>query len=324
MSGIDMFCAADDQHRVVLLVDLLQRAGQRVELRPEPTPEPTDPCLVACTRRALAEPWIAELFARGTDVVAVRLDGTPLPGPCARSIDMQNWPARSADRQVAALVGWLLQHGSGAASVEVAGLASGSRLEADRHVPVRRRRQRSSDSVRALLVLVVLVLGGGLLWLSAPEPGSRDHDEAATSIMLDSPALAPVSGDGPGGAAAASSEIGSVAAGAASSPPPAEPTAAEPAPAEPTPAGPPADQPRPEQAPAQPPAPLSAQPAAAPPPQTADALAHLCNARSVAAARAWAAALNWKQRRRLPDEPCVRRLLERPGFSELEELVEVP
>jgi hypothetical protein len=55
-----------------------------------------------------------------------------------------------------------------------------------------------------------------------------------------------------------------------------------------------------------------------------DALAHLCAANSLQAARAWAAALNWKQRRRAADEACVARLLARPGYQVLAPLLRLP
>jgi hypothetical protein len=55
-----------------------------------------------------------------------------------------------------------------------------------------------------------------------------------------------------------------------------------------------------------------------------DALSHLCQARTVDAARAWAGVLNWKQRRRVADEPCVLRLIGRPGFEALEQLLDLP
>lgn len=47
-----------------------------------------------------------------------------------------------------------------------------------------------------------------------------------------------------------------------------------------------------------------------------DALARLCAADSLAAARAWEGVLNWKQRRRLPAEPCIASLVSRfPALS---------
>ncbi|MDZ7670496.1 MAG: hypothetical protein U5Q16_14160 [Gammaproteobacteria bacterium] len=54
-----------------------------------------------------------------------------------------------------------------------------------------------------------------------------------------------------------------------------------------------------------------------------DALEHLCRAQTPAAARAWAALLNWKQQRRAAREPCVRALLERPGFDALKGLLDL-
>lgn len=322
--GIDMFCSADDEHRVVLLVELLQRAGQAVVLRAGPVADPTDPSLIACTRRSLAEPWVRDLFNGAIDVVAVRLDTTPLPQPCARVIDMQSWPARSADRKVAALVGWLVRHrdshgGTGA----VQDLRpAGAGVEAAAPGPSRRRRprQRASDGLRALVVVGGLVLGGGLLWLAAPEPGDRaggsDAGEpamgraapGATADVADATGAIPgnaaqgarvgrTADDGPGGSGEWSG--GETAAGGGQT---ADDRAG-------------ADSPRADQVSA------AASPvASADSLETADALAHFCNARSVDAARAWARALSWRQRLRLPDEPCVERLLARPGFEVLESL----
>jgi hypothetical protein len=66
--------------------------------------------------------------------------------------------------------------------------------------------------------------------------------------------------------------------------------------------------------------PLSPQ-AEVPPVRTGDALAHLCQARTLAAATAWAGVLDWKQRRRLPQEPCLATLLARPDFAGLEDVL---
>ncbi len=315
-ASIDMFCAADDEHRVVLLVELLQRAGQAVVLRPGPVADPTNPLLLACTRRSLAEPWVTALLAGPRDVVAVRLDTTPLPQPCARVIDMQNWPARSADRKVAALVRWLVQHGGAGVAAGGAEVSAGDRSAAhgpgsETAAPLHRRpRQRTSDGLRALLVIGVLVLVGGLLWLSAPEPGERgDGVEprdparelavpgAAGDAAAGTPDLAlSVPGSvGPAAGADMSTDAGVT-------PAPASAVAEAAALAE---AG----------------AADAAQAAAAGPPDAADALAHLCNARSLEAARAWAGTLNWRQRRRLPEEPCVTQLLARPGFEALRTLL---
>ncbi|MDZ7670497.1 MAG: hypothetical protein U5Q16_14165 [Gammaproteobacteria bacterium] len=113
MLSIDLFCAADDQHRVKLLAEVLGdvqqalQSGQAVTLRAGPVAQPSDPCLVACTARALRAPWIQALFRADHTVVAVRLDDTPLPGPCTRIVDIQTWPARSADGDVEALAVWL-------------------------------------------------------------------------------------------------------------------------------------------------------------------------------------------------------------------------
>ncbi len=365
-ASIDMFCAADDEHRVVLLVELLQRAGQAVVLRPGPVADPTNPLLLACTRRSLAEPWVTALFAGPRDVVAVRLDTTPLPQPCARVIDMQNWPARSADRKVAALVRWLVQHGGAGVAAGGAEVSAGDRSAAhgpgsETAAPLHRRpRQRTSDGLRALLVIGVLVLVGGLLWLSAPEPGERgDGVEprdparelavpgaagAATAEPSGGAALATQGGGGAEGDAAAGASdggrardtgdagaaggVGGAGDAAAGTPdlalsvpgsvgPAAGADVSTDAGVTPAPASAVAE----AAALAEAGAADAAQAAAAGPPDAADPLAHLCNARSLEAARAWAGTLNWRQRRRLPEEPCVTQLLARPGFEALRTLL---
>lgn len=310
-AGIDMFCAPDDEHRVALLVDLLRRAGQPVALRSTPVADPTDPCVVACTRRALAEPWIDAVFSGPGDVVAVRLDPTPLPHRCARVIDMQNWPARSADRKVASLVRWLVQH-------EPPPTSDGATAAASPELAARRRRRASSDGVRALAVVGMVVLVGGLLWLSASEPdGRRDAVDQALDVTL-APAPSGVQIDGgsdavAGGAADSDPLEGRVAGGSASRISTTDGNVADRHVADGQVAG----------TTSQPPPPAVTSDLSAPIelPADADALAHLCNARTFEAARAWAGALNWQQRLRLPEEPCIARLLARPGFEGLEPLL---
>ncbi|MFW6094199.1 MAG: hypothetical protein ACODAC_09520, partial [Pseudomonadota bacterium] len=170
MQRIDFFCAPDDEHRVILLTDLLARAGQEVALRKAAVRRPTQPCVVACTRRALGELWIRRLFEDGHDVLAIRLDDAPLPGPCARVVDMQAWPARSADRQVGVVVRWLANRAGGA---EGADGAAPVRPAAPR--PHRHERLRNAAGTAAVVILAAGTVA--LLWISAPE---RRADEDAT------------------------------------------------------------------------------------------------------------------------------------------------
>jgi len=300
MLSIDLFCAADDQHRVKLLAEVLGevqqalQSGQAVTLRAGPVTQPSDPCLVACTARALRKPWIQALFRTGHTVIAVRLDDTPLPGPCTRIVDIQTWPARSADADVEALALWLQKHSDGgsADSPHPAGAAATAPAAGPLHraVPggaprVRPARARS-DLRRGLILLGLVAAGLSLLWLSAQRqsPSRAEHAEQSSATTA-------VSGE-PGNG----SETGSTAAGVAVE---AKPT--------PTDA---ALEPPPGTMPAADPAPATA--------GYADAVEHLCRAQTPAAARAWAALLDWKQQRRAVREPCVRELLEQPGFEALE------
>jgi hypothetical protein len=334
MSRVDMFCAGDDRHRVALLEDLLQQAGLSVVLHSAvPDRPPSDPCIVACTSRALKKPWIVELFSADAAVVALRLDDTPLPGPCSRVIDIQSWPARSADRNVGALVDWLIRHGHGARSGAGAAAPAGApNPAADAAIPAgskassrhqdappaaaapRRRRLPggASETRRVLVIVAILVAGGVLLWSSRPERGgsARLDDPAAEEVStLEAPAIPRVS------------------AGVVVPPGPREPTPAMDG-GTPVSAGSSVDTAGRVDTGAQ-----RALPTAAPVPDSLpprpdmghdDALAHLCAANSLQAARAWAAALNWKQRRRAADEPCVARLLARPGYQILAPLLRLP
>jgi len=335
MSRVDMFCAGDDRHRVALLEDLLQRAGLSVVLHSAaPDRAPSDPCIVACTGRALKKPWIVELFAADVAVVALRLDDTPLPGPCSRVIDMQSWPARSADRNVGALVDWLVRHnhGSGsvpaaaavalagapgpaASAVTAAGPSASSRQQdvSPAAAGQRRRRGRSSASEarRVLIILAILVAGGALLWSSRPERSAATQleesvaeqaspSEAAAVPPPDAGVAAPLEPQEPTAVAATPAGPGGGSVVAETASPSALETAEHPDTDTP-------GSPRPH---------LDV--------GHADALAHLCAANSLRAARAWAAALNWKQRRRAADEACVARLLARPGYQTLAALLGLP
>lgn len=338
MSRVDMFCAGDDRHRVALLEDLLQQAGLSVVLHSAvPERPPSDPCIVACTSRALKKPWIIELFSADAAVVALRLDDTPLPGPCTRVIDMQRWPARSADRNVGALVDWLIRHGHGARSgpgarvaasagapagapiavTSAASSASSRQQEVPPAAAPRRRRLRSgaSEARRVLVIVAILVVGGVLLWSSRPERGGSARLEdpvAGETSMLEASAVPPAADAVPASTAPAATNPGvrsvdesGVPGSAGDSVGPGVVDAG-------------AGQTLPTAAPAS----HSLRPH--PDVGRADALAHLCAANSLQAARAWAAALNWKQRRRAADEACVARLLARPGYEVLAPLLRLP
>ncbi len=342
MDAVDFFCAADDQHRVILLTDLLARAGQAVSLHSEAVARPTDPCVVACTRRALREPWIVELFTSGPDrsgpdVLAIRLDDAPLPGPCARVVDMQSWPARSADRKVGSVVRWL-EHAR-----LVKALRSGPDDPATapsllRRRPRRRRAPRDSRNLASLLVVLGLVAGTvALLWLAAPDGGSRPATDVAApdapAPSLDvplaprRPATSPPEGSDTAvePSVAAAAQTGGNGARPLAGSPKGSPEGSPKGSPEGSPAGSLHDVPEglPHDVPEGPPATESSVVEVAGP-EDGDSLAHLCNARTVAAAEAWARALDWRQRRRAAKEPCVARLLERPGFQGIAALIERP
>lgn len=362
MSALDLFCAADDQHRVVLLVDVLEQtlqalhAEQTVALRSEPVARPSMPCLVACTSRALREPWIRELFASQKTLVAICLDDTPLPGPCLRTVDIQTWPARSADGEVEALAVWIYNYAAATAGTSVnadrvqvvegtvasaeripvavgpsAGVAAMSGPSSPGALPSGTsrsapRRSRTSERRGAIMLMALVVVGFAMLWLGgtddspgarqeqalaqeAPDgPGAAAHEAAAEGVAAENPAVvgsAKLGGAKLGGATIGGGTVGSTTGGGAehgvigtldAAPDSLGDTAgldtdralSETVPIAPATAG------------------------------YSDAIAHLCEADTLAAAQAWAAVLNWKQRRRVQHEPCVRELLRRPGFESLE------
>jgi hypothetical protein len=271
----------------------------------------------------LREPWIKALFAQPRSLVAVRLDTAPLPGACAQIIDMQAWPARSADRKVGTLVHWL-QHGD-----DVPPSASRSpppRAGATGTGPSRPQRwqtgMRVGDRTRNILaviaVITVIGLGGLLLSLAVPDTDRR--------VQRSDP-VADVAAERPTGREIYSSTS----------------TEVDPPPLSVSPAGAPSTRTSAAEDPSGSAVLLrprntqvltqqadrrvaSADQGAREPPSAirSDALSHLCQAGSVDAARAWAGVLNWKQRGRLAGEPCIVRLIRRPGFEELERLLDLP
>lgn len=307
MAAIDFFCSADDRHRVILLVDLLEKTGQRVNLRCDPFgdsfgepsgkagPGVPDACLVACTRRALREPWIEALFTCGAQVVAIRLDDAPLPGPCARSIDMRAWPARSADRGVGRLVHWLrygdeqasgtsggYRDGAGTAAGTAVGIAAGSDpsagagpVAAAGAAAVRRRRYRRTDADKlgGVLLLGVLLAGGVVLSMLVDRQTANGRSESPQHgpARLPSASSAPVP------------------------PPPSAPVSTPSSAAEPSPD-----------------ASLPARPV-----RDGIPVRHRCLTAAPEAAEAWAGVLSWKLRRRALEEVCMADAERRPAFERL-------
>lgn len=189
MATVDLFCAPDDRHRVSLLTDLLEQAGQNVRLVSEPVAEPTVPCLVAWTRRAAREPWIVALFVAEQPVLAIRLDDTPLPGPSAGSVDMQTWPARSADARAGDVVRWLARYapaGSGgvAESAAEAGPPHGAGGAASAG---RSRRRRESNLTAVVVVLTLIGAGVFVLWEQVPDPGGRQARQQTGEAAAERP-----------------------------------------------------------------------------------------------------------------------------------------
>lgn len=202
MTNLDLICAADDQHRVALLADLLAQsmgiADWTVTVRQAVPSGAASPLLVAWTARASDVAAITGLFGSGQDIVVACLDDTPLPGPCLRAVRLQRWPARSADRKVVALARWLRR--PGIVQVPEPGADRGQPRGASRHNPSvpaaaddssvqpgRRasptgghagRPRRGIGDRASALALITLVVLGGILFLSA-EPAPRRAGAAA-------------------------------------------------------------------------------------------------------------------------------------------------
>ncbi len=291
MARVDLFCVPEDRHRVILLADLLEKAGQSLRLRTEPTALPSDPLLVVSTAAALRHDWLVALLQSDQQVVAIRLDNAPLPGLCAAVVDLQSWPARSADAKVGGLVRLLRAPGAG----EPRASRSGGRV---RSVPPKPAPSRNSWT-GGLVAGGLLLLTGMVLWSlvpdsetsgqseitrTAPEPPratpkrprpTPEPPQAAPELIVAPPDVAQ---DGPPAAAAPS---GTSSPAASSSAPLAAPASGN------------------------------------------DSISRLCQAHSLQAALAWAGVLDWRQRIRLDEEPCVARLLQRPGFGPLRKALSV-
>ena len=61
MARVDLFCVPEYRHRVILLVDLLEPAGQSLKLHTAPVGATSDPLLLVCTAVGLRSPWLAVL-----------------------------------------------------------------------------------------------------------------------------------------------------------------------------------------------------------------------------------------------------------------------
>jgi hypothetical protein len=280
MASVDLFCVPEDRHRVILLADLLERAGQPLRLRTEPVAAPSDPSLVVCTAAALRHEWLVTLLQSDRQVVAIRLDNARLPAPCDEVIDLQSWPARSADVKVGGLVRLLQaplrapREGGSPAGRSGVGVRPASR----------KRPVSQNPWAGGLLVVGLVVLTGIVLWSMVPDTETGGEPEVTPSPA--EPAIRPpdVAQHGVVSVDAGDEERSSVGAAMGRS----DGIAADPPAA---------------------PAEVS--------PKASDSISHLCQSDSLEAALAWAGVLDWRQRRRLDDEPCVARLLQRPEFGPL-------
>ena len=371
MTNLDLICAADDQHRVALLADLLAQslgiADWTVTVRQAPPARPASPLIVAWTARAREVPAIAGLFDDGAGIVVACLDDTPLPGPCLRAVRLQRWPARSADRKVVALARWLRRPGvvrapeahavtghepdgssAGRSASATAGAASPGGLSAGKRAPPGRPGLGIGDRASALALIGLVVVGGVLLAAAEPasrqgaapqeppeetvleptdsgsreRPGETPQGTEAGVDSADADGLDPSAGQTPEVSSAATQPgvPARAAAGTAIRPAGPGPGVAS-APASDLAPAPGPDDVRP--APVQPTARDRVRTVSAPAGAAAgsDALSRLCAAATPAAARAWSQALDWKQRRRAPSEPCVRALLARPAFAGLTDAI---
>ena len=298
MARVDLFCVPENRHRVILLADLLEKAGQSLRLRTEPTALPSDPLLVASTAAALRHDWLVALLQSDQQVVAIRLDNAPLPGRCAAVVDLQSWPARSADAKVGGLVRLLQAPGAGAPQAS----RSGVRVRSAPPKPAPSQNSWTGGLVAGGLLL----LTGMVLWALVPDSETSGQPEI-TQAAPEFPRAAPerprptpeppqAAPDPPQTARERTMTPPDIAQDA----PPA--TAAAPGPSSPA-------------------APSSAPAATAA--SGNDSISRLCQAHSLQAALAWAGVLDWRQRIRLDEEPCVARLLQKPGFGPLRKALSV-
>lgn len=314
MAPIDLFCVPEDRHRIVLLADLLNRAGQDVVLREALVGTPSEPRLVACTGRSLRAAWVRELLAAPGATVALRLDGVVLPAHCQQVVELTTWPARSADRQLGGLVRWLRDPGS--ADLSRPGSTSQRRgatavVGGARHRAARTPGRRWLPAVTVVSLLGLTTL---LLWSLAREPdvprrpsqsaAGPDTETGRAVAIRDASPSAPrgtLQSDRTGAALS-----GAVTATAVTSGSPDQEAALR-APGPPAASDPESD----------------ALVAAAASGGFRSSLSHLCEARSPAAARAWAQALNWRQRLTVGEVQCVAQLVARPGYEGLRGLLDL-
>lgn len=312
MASLQLHSAQEDRHRAVLLVDFLNTLGTRCELNDSPTAEPGAPVMVLWTRAAAGTPWLLDLFTASADSVALVIDSVALPARCERAVDLTSWPARSADSQVAGLVRWLGAPQPGG-EFGRATLRRLKRQNRDKR-PVSRAKTRTVDrtGIGALVVLVIVVaLVSGVILrddpsatevASIPAPAqTRGTPVPQSSVVSTNRSSGSSAATGPGTGSVTGNARGEASSSASSAGEAVEPVSAPVA----------------ESAPV----PVPSPPPATPPPEQRSSLAHLCQARSLAAAVAWYRVLEPSARARAAQSACVRELLQREGYEPLGELM---
>ena len=299
MSQQQLFCVADDRHRAVVLTGCLADLGNPVDRVDHPEIPAFHPALVLWTRRAAQAPWLGELFERFPETIALVIDDVPLPSACKRAVRLQNWPARSADASVGALVRWLRSPDSAASPFSAAKTQSRKPERANKNANQDAGKSANKAayvviSVCLLLVMTLVITESG----SQPEPGGDESfsqlDPMVENTVSDLTSLStalPVTGQTAAGSGLAASGVA-----ADGSPVPV---------VLPVVPGPQA---------------LPAEFLAASGKSTAgsDSLSHLCRARTPEAARAWFRVLAPELKQVVLQIDCVRAMLARPGFAVLE------
>jgi len=185
MSQQQLFCVADDRHRAVVLTGCLADLGNPVERIDHPANPTSQPALVLWTRRAARTPWLIDLFERFPATIALVIDDVPVSLACRRAVRLENWPARSADASVGALVRWLqdpersaspFSGSNGAAKKDSAQIKPGNK--------VANKAAYLVISVCLLLLITLVITQAG----PQPERGGEEPFRESTTATVDTPA----------------------------------------------------------------------------------------------------------------------------------------
>ena len=169
MATCALYCAGEDRHRVVLLVDFFAELGLPCQLVTEPGGAVGEPAMIVWTQTSSTTPWLRHLFEADGEQVALVLDLVALPPGCGRAVDLSNWPARSADGNIKGLARWLRSShpgGSfGTATVRrLSGrVAAGKRTSSGARSDVPSRSTWSADSPNPWVVVGGLLLAAAFL-----------------------------------------------------------------------------------------------------------------------------------------------------------------